>query len=252
MAFWESFNLNISLLQDDSDDSLSPPDKRSGLQGIPWRDFSRGGFSLGKEHSSMGKISEKNTSGKQGDKSEPVRKSKRVPKRRVLDGAFDDDEDDEIRYLEKLKTSKVAAGHKDDEEESGKKQRRVSKMRTIDGNLGSGNDCKRKSRSDRVSEDTDYEEEQEDEVISDCEHEESKRKKPRKESVDSLMETKREMTLTTRQRALQSSKDASSSPGASLIEFPNGLPPAPSRSETSYSNVLRVLIWSFYLTSSLL
>ncbi|CBI36960.3 unnamed protein product, partial [Vitis vinifera] len=165
------------ILQDNSDDSHSPPDKRSGLQGIPWRDFSRGGFSLGKEDSSMGKIS-----GKQGDKSDPVRKSKRVPKRRVLDGAFDDDEDDEIRYLEKLKTSKVTAGHKDDEEESGKKPRR---------------------------------EEQEDE----------------EESVDSLSESKREMTLTTRQRALQSGKDASSAPGASLIEFPNGLPPAPSRKQ---------------------
>ncbi|RVW41647.1 hypothetical protein CK203_068249 [Vitis vinifera] len=219
------------ILQDNSDDSHSPPDKRSGLQGIPWRDFSRGGFSLGKEDSSMGKIS-----GKQGDKSDPVRKSKRVPKRRVLDGAFDDDEDDEIRYLEKLKTSKVTAGHKDDEEESGKKPRRVSKMRTIDGkkdeNLGSSKDGKKKSRSDRVSEDTDYEEEQEDEeVISDSELEENKMKKLRKESVDSLSESKREMTLTTRQRALQSGKDASSAPGASLIEFPNGLPPAPSRKQ---------------------
>lgn len=239
VAFWESFHLNIFLLQDNSDDSHSPPDKRSGLQGIPWRDFSRGGFSLGKEDSSMGKIS-----GKQGDKSDPVRKSKRVPKRRVLDGAFDDDEDDEIRYLEKLKISKVTAGHKDDEEESGKKPRRVSKMRAIDGkkdeNLGSSKDGKKKSRSDRVSEDTDYEEEQEDEeVISDSELEENKMKKLRKESVDSLSESKREMTLTTRQRALQSGKDASSAPGASLIEFPNGLPPAPSRSENllpSYLN----------------
>ena len=241
VALWGYFHLDISLLQDNSDDSHSPTDKRSGLQGIPWRDFSRGGFSLGKEDPSMGKISEKNNSGKQGDKSEPVRKSKRVPKRRVLDGAFDDEEDDEIRYLEKLKTSKAAAGHKDDEEESGKKPRRISKMRTIDDkNLGSGKDGKKKSRSDRVSEDTDYEEEKEDEeAISDIELEESKRKKPRKESVDSLMETKREMTLTTRQRALQSSKDASSAPGASLIEFPNGLPPVPSRSENllpSYSN----------------
>lgn len=194
----------------------------------------------------MGRISERSTSGKQGDKSEPVRKSKRVPKRRLLDEAFDEDEDDEIRYLEKLKTTKVIAGHKDDEEESGKKQRRVSKIRTIDGkideNSGSGKDGKKKSRSDRVSEDTDYEEEQEDEeVIFDGELEESKRKKPRKESVDSLMESKREVTLTTRQRALQSSKDASSAPGASLIEFPNGLPPAPSRSENlspSYPNHL--------------
>uniref|UniRef100_A0A7N2N3J4 INO80 complex subunit B-like conserved region domain-containing protein n=1 Tax=Quercus lobata TaxID=97700 RepID=A0A7N2N3J4_QUELO len=43
------------------------------------------------------------------------------------------------------------------------------------------------------------------------------------------MDNKREMTLTTRQWALQSSKD--SAPGTSVIEFPNGLPPAPSRKQ---------------------
>lgn len=67
-----------------------------------------------------------------------------------------------------------------------------------------------------------------------------KKKKQRKESVDVLMDSKREMTLTTRQRALQSSKDASAS-SSSLIEFPNGLPPAPPRSEH-----LSVLYFFFY------
>ena len=57
-----------------------------------------------------------------------------------------------------------------------------------------------------------------------------KKKKQRKKSVDILMEAKREMTLTTRQRALQSSKVSFAS-GASLIEFLNGLPPAPPRKQ---------------------
>ncbi|CAI8615196.1 unnamed protein product [Vicia faba] len=217
--------------QSNSDDNISPSDKKRGLQGLPWKDFKRGGFGLGKEESSMGKISGKNTSSKQADKSEPVRKSKRVPKRRVLDGEFgdDDDADDEIRYLEKLKISKVSAVYRDEEELS-KKHRKLSSVSNM-GNAAStrsGKDGKKRSRSDKVLEDTDYEGEEE--SGSDGELEDKKKKKQRKESVDVLMDTKREMTLTTRQRALQSSKDTSTS-NASLIEFPNGLPPAPPRKQ---------------------
>ncbi|XP_027350586.1 uncharacterized protein KIAA1211 homolog isoform X2 [Abrus precatorius] len=211
-----------------SSDASRPRQKH---QGVPWKDFSRGGFGLGKEESLMGKISGKNASSKLGDKSEPVRKSKRVPKRRVLDGEFgdEDDEDDEIRYLEKLKTSKVSAVYRD-EEEVGKKHRKLSSVSNMENATlsRSGKDGKKRSRSDRMYEDTDYEGEEE--SGSDGELEDKKKKKQRKESVDVLMDSKREMTLTTRQRALQSSKDASAS-GTSLIEFPNGLPPAPPRKQ---------------------
>ncbi|KAE8009343.1 hypothetical protein FH972_005783 [Carpinus fangiana] len=215
-------------LQENSDDNHSPLVKRSGLQGIPWKDFSRVGFSLVKEESLMGKLSGKSASGKQGDKFEPVRKSRRVPKRRVLDTEFgDDEEDDEIRYLEKLKTSKSKTGTKEDNEESSKKHQKFSRVSIMEngGSSRLGKDVKR-SRSDRVSEDTDYEE---GESGSDGELDGNKKKKQRKESVDSLMDNKREMTLTTRQRALQSNRDAA--PGTSLIEFPNGLPPAPPRKQ---------------------
>ncbi|PNY09590.1 INO80 complex subunit B [Trifolium pratense] len=217
--------------QSNSDENISPSDKKRSLKGLPWKDFSRGGFGLGKEESSMGKISGKNTSSKQGDKSEPVRKSKRVPKRRVLDGEFgdDDDADDEIRYLEKLKTSKVSAVYRDEEEFS-KKHRKLSSVSNMENAASSrsGKDGKKRSRSDRLLEDTDYEDDEE--SRSDGELDDKKKKKQRKESVDVLMDTKREMTLTTRQRALQSGKDASAS-NASLIEFPNGLPPAPPRKQ---------------------
>lgn len=216
-------------LLENSDDNNSPLGKRGGLQGIPWKDFSRGGFTLGKDESLMGKLAGKSVTGKQGDKVEPVRKSKRVPKRRVLDGELGDEEDDdEIRYLEKLKTSKIKNGFKEDNEESGKKHQKLLRVSNVEngGSSRSGKDGKR-SRPDRVSEDTDYEEE--DESGSDGELDGNKKKKQRKESVDSLMDNKREITLTTRQRALQSSRDAA--PGTSLIEFPNGLPPAPSRKQ---------------------
>lgn len=218
-------------LQGSSNDGHSPPG-RSGLQGVPWKDFSQGGFRLGKEGSLMGKTSGKNASGKQGDHSGTVRKSKRAPKRRLLDGEFsEDDNDDEIRYLEKLKTSKISPAYKEDDDEPGKKQKKLSRVSNVEnfGTSSSAKDEKRKHRSDRVSEDTDYEEE--DEPVTDSELEGKKKRKQRKESVEPSMESKREITLTTRQRALQSSKDASSAPGSSLIEFPNGLPPAPSRKQ---------------------
>ncbi|CAK7348438.1 unnamed protein product [Dovyalis caffra] len=203
--------------------------KRPGLQGVPWKEFSRGGFSLGKEDL-MGKTSSKNTAGKPGDKSEAVRKSKRAPKRRVLDGEFgEDDEDDEIRYLEKLKL-KVSSRHKEDDEndddESSKKQRKLSTLES-NGALRLVKDGKKISRSDRAPEDEDYEGE---EPLSDGEFIGSK-KKQKKESVESLTDGKREMTLTKRQRALQSSKDGSSVHDANLIEFPDGLPPAPSKKQ---------------------
>ncbi|CAK9152893.1 unnamed protein product [Ilex paraguariensis] len=225
------------IIQDYSDEDHSPTlDRKSGLQGLPWKNFSRGGIGLGKEDSLMGKNSGKNVSEKRGEKLDPVRKSKRVPKRRVLQGAFEeDDEDDEIRYLEKLKTSKAASGYKDFEEESTKKQRSLSrvskggKSENLEdfGSVRSVKDGK-KSRSERVTDDTDYEEE---ELLSDGEPEGMKTKKQREDPSDSPTESKREMTLTTRQRALLSGKDASSASGASQIEFPNGLPPPPPRKQ---------------------
>lgn len=211
------------------DDSSPPPDKRGGLQGIPWKDFSRGGFSLRREESSLGKGNAKNHSGRQGDKSDSVRKSKRVPKKRVIDSFDDDDNDDEIRYLEKLKYARSAAGTRDDDEESSRKHRRLSKFsgnspENLEGSVSSRSSKDAKKRS--PSEDTEYDEEEE--LGSDGELESRKKKKARKDPVDSLVEPKQEMTLTTRQRALQSGRDASG-PSGSAVEFPNGLPPAPPR-----------------------
>lgn len=200
------------------------------MQGVAWKDFSRGGFGIGKEEVSTDRMPEKSASRKQGEKSDRARKSKRVQKKRDLDGAFDDDDDDdEIRFLEKLRTSKVSAGNKDLEEESGVKQRSLSRVLNSamkdSGPSRSGKGGK-KSRSDRVSQDIDYDEEEE--VVSDG-GPDGEKKQPAKDSPDSPVESKR--GLTTRQRALLCGKDSSSASGATSIEFPNGLPPPAPRSK---------------------
>ncbi|KAL2239061.1 UNVERIFIED_CONTAM: hypothetical protein Sindi_1097800 [Sesamum indicum] len=207
--------------RESSDEYHSPPrDKKSGLQGIPWKDFAKGTFSTVRDD--MGRTLGRNAFEKQGDKSDSVRKSKRVPKRRVLDAEFDDDdEDDEIRYLEKLKTSKIT-GYKDSEMQSTRKPQKGGKCDNMEDVGRSGRDA-RKSRSG----DMDYEEEEE---LSDGEPEGKKKKKQKKDLSELPTENKRELALTTRQRALLS-KDASSGSGASHIEFPNGLPPAPPRKQ---------------------
>ncbi|XP_065852472.1 uncharacterized protein [Euphorbia lathyris] len=212
-------------------------DKGSTLRGVPWKDFSRSGLNVGKTDNLRDRVSDENLSSKQIDKYEPVRKSKRVPKRRLLDGVLDDEDedDDEIRYLEKVKSSKLVADYvpefEDEEEGKGRKQRKLSRVlkRDIDAlyDVEVGGHAK-KSKSGRVSDDTDYFEEEE--LGSDGEPT-TNRKKIRKELVDLMGESKKEMTVTTRQRALQTGKDVSSNPGTSLIEFPNGLPPAPPKKQ---------------------
>ncbi|KAL8094474.1 uncharacterized protein LOC141692733 [Apium graveolens] len=217
------------ILQDDSDeDNSPPPDKKLAPQGIPQKDFSNEDENHSKEDFSGGQMSGRNGSRKQAEKSDRVRKSRRMPKKRDLNGEFDDDDDDEIRYLEKLRTSKVAAGYKDAGEESGIKQRGLSRD-LKGGNVNdfgpskSGKDGK-KAKSERGSQDTDYEEEEE--VVSEAEPD-GRKKKLAKDATDSPAEGRKEIALTTRQRALLSGKDASSV----SIEFPNGLPPPPPRKQ---------------------
>lgn len=98
-------------------------------------------------------------------------------------------------------------------------------MLNRNGAVRSSVDAVKKSRSVRAFTDTEYVEEEQ--LVSDGEPETKKKKKQRKELVDDLGDGKREMAITTRQRALQSVKRISSNSGASVVEFPNGLPPAP-------------------------
>lgn len=243
------------VLQDNTDDDeRSPLDEMKELQGYPWKDFHGGRSAHKSKKDSRGRTSEpyvpeKQTHGSEPS-SEPVRKSKRVPKRRMLDGAFDDaDEDAEIRYLERLKTAKSSVDYGSEfggnGEDKSKKQKasKISKRKMAGGEYDdvdveeyglsrTSKDGKKKSRPGRGSEDTDYIDEDEDEIGSDVGFE-ARRKNQRREYVDTLMDGKREISLTMRQRALQSGKDVSAGSNASLIEFPNGLPPAAPRSKTS-------------------
>lgn len=179
---------------------------------------------------------------KQADNVDPVRKSKRVPKRRLLSGALDDedDHDEEIQYLEGLKSPKTTSysdNYDNDEEGAGRKQHKLSRVLRRDsggqynknlGNYGLSRMGKegKKSRLGREPEDTDYLEEEE--ALSDDEPETMK-KKAKKEVVDSVEDSKMGLTVTTRRRALQLGKESSAF-GAGQVEFPHGLPPAPPKS----------------------
>lgn len=121
----------------------------------------------------------------------------------------DEEEDDEIRYLKKLKLSKVFIRETIDSE--------VDRHKTI---------LDKETTPDKKNPTTI-----------------NKKKKSRYEDDDDfhlsygLKDTKngefsmKEMSITTRQRALQISKDGNSGNQKSSIEFPNGLPLAPSRSK---------------------
>ncbi|KAI8006413.1 hypothetical protein LOK49_LG07G00211 [Camellia lanceoleosa] len=84
----------LNLLDNSDDDHSSSPDKGSSLQGVPWKHFSRSGFSVKNVNSSRGLKPEESVPIKQSDNHEPICKSKRIPKRRLLDGAFEDGDDD--------------------------------------------------------------------------------------------------------------------------------------------------------------
>ncbi|KAG1371360.1 putative protein EFR [Cocos nucifera] len=231
------------ILQDTSDDDYPPPEKGNGLQGARQKDFGGGVISYGAKDNSGAKAGEESLSGKQMDLprgkpfSDPVCESKRAPKRRALDGESDDgNEDDEIGYLERLKTSKVSPDysgeHEDDGEEDVKNEKvyKVYKSRKsayhVNEDYGlsrSNKDSKRKSRAVRESDDRDY---VGDEEPGSGDGPDGKGKKHKKEPVDSSMVARSE-PLTTRQRVRQLGKGA----GESLIEFPDGLPASTPRKQ---------------------
>ncbi|CAA3020766.1 SWR1 complex subunit 2 isoform X1 [Olea europaea subsp. europaea] len=209
-------------------------DEKGGLLGVPWKDFSRSGFSFGRVGTSQGSIME-------ADKYGRTRENKYVSRKSSFDEASEEEEDDdEIRYLQKLKTSRMSASHNTEHgvEPRSQKLRRISGVmdRDLDGydvgvrdyNISSSGKESKKPRPDRVSEDTDYAEDEE--SVSDGELE-TKNKKQLKESFEVSVSSKGERAITTRRQALQKGRDISMSLDANFIEFPNGLPPAPPRKQ---------------------
>lgn len=219
------------MLQDNSDDNrYSNVDNWDILHGSTSKEYSKSGL---RGDGSRNRTPYKGKSTNQVEKNKPVRKSKRFLNKCFLDG---DSDDDEIRYIEKVKKSKARRGHiadyVDDEEGGSRKQRKISMVlkRKVDDlydvNIGDNSSSKsgKNSRSEREFEDTDYLEDEEPDSDGELEI-----KRGRKEFLNFLDDTKEEMTVTTRRRARQAGKDISST--SSLIEFPEGLPPAPPKSK---------------------
>ncbi|KAK4717441.1 hypothetical protein R3W88_015779 [Solanum pinnatisectum] len=261
--------------QDNSSEDGPLADKKSRSKGISCKGFPGGTFGASK--SNMKKMPMKNVFKKQGDKPHQNRKVHRR-RRLILDEL---DEEDEIHYLEKrnvgeelTKTRTLSGGLKVDKYEmledvgrSGEEVKRISNQGSeytdyeeeellSDGEakrtkkkdkqmesyetlvetkseislttrprqraLLSGKEVNRKSN--RGSEDPDYEEE---ELLSDGEAKRTKKKeKQMKESYETSVETKSEISLTTRQRALLSRRDSSAT-SVNQIGYPYGCPPSP-------------------------
>ncbi|KAI8011673.1 hypothetical protein LOK49_LG06G03376 [Camellia lanceoleosa] len=210
-------------VQENIDNNRSCPlDMRKSLHKVPQKDFSRGGSGFGNEYSSRGKTNE-------AYNSELVRKSKRVPKRHVLDVGFsDDDEDEEIRYLGRLNASKVGTVCEDKEDESRKSRRIVNVLEcgrrdndpyvddmAVYQSSKLGKYSTKRPKSEKAYEDDEYMEEEE--PTSDDEPK-VERKTLRKESVDLFRKGKKEII-------------PSSGTGKTLVDLPTGSLPAPRKNQ---------------------
>lgn len=173
----------------------------------------------------------------------PIRKSNRISKRRVLDEELDslDDDDEEIQFLKRMKMAKVVAVEDvDDDEERSRKHKKLSKVmkQIVEFPRGVGT-SEKSAKKDKMGKafDTDYvkddDDEEEEEAVSDIELENKSVKTRRRGAEEGQSEIKTEMTVTTRRRSGHS---------GNLIEFPRGLPPAPPRSKLD-----EYLICSFLL-----
>ncbi|KAH6820124.1 hypothetical protein C2S53_015927 [Perilla frutescens var. hirtella] len=227
-------------LNDQENFNIQDIDEKGGLRGVPWKDFSKSGFALGKMDSFGEPITEDSV--KQPLKHDRSSKNKSTIKKYSADELYDEDDDyddDEIRYLQKLKTSRISSYDNTEYEDGtrGKKLRKISRVMDRDiedstlglGVYGSSRSVKesKKSRSARASEDTDYTEDEESVSDGEVEH---KNKKQRKAPIDAV-EYSKESSITTRRRATLTGREISPSLGAGArsIQFPDGLPPAPPR-----------------------
>lgn len=140
-------------------------------------------------------------------------KNKRAAKKVSTDEEFDDEDDEEIRYLKKLRASKAAYGYVDKQEENVRKSKGIAKHMNLDYN--DTKDGRKKSRIYKKNNDYELELSSDDEL-------KNNRKRFTGDCVDP---TEREMTMTTRKRALECPEFGG------LVEFPNGLPSAPSKKQ---------------------
>ncbi|CAH9072066.1 unnamed protein product [Cuscuta epithymum] len=219
-------------------------DKGNVLQGVPWKDFSKNGFIFGRSSSSG------DSPLKQTAKYNPAHTSKhfsKTSKSGEFNTEYDDDDDAEIRFLEKLKTSKFATsrGGAYDEDEGGiKKLRKISRVLNQTGNIydvksWDYNPIKTSQESIKFKSvgefgDNDYVKEDE-ESLSD--HELRPKMKQCKDLGRISGSARNEMAMTTRKRAQQTGKEVSSISSIGAVEFSQGLPPHPKKQKEKLSEV---------------
>ncbi|TVU49752.1 hypothetical protein EJB05_01086 [Eragrostis curvula] len=143
--------------------------------------------------------------------SEPVRKSRRLAKKPILDSDLDEEYDTSNLETEDMEV------HIELENRGGSSSKKNSSKKA------KSRDGKKRPRGSLDGDDT--EEELEEEPTSDSEIDAEDTKQT---PVNELPASVRSEPLTTRRRALQTWMDGSSN---STVEFPDGLPPAPSRSK---------------------
>lgn len=220
-------------------ENFDPPftSEKGGLRGVPWKDFSKFGFGFRKANSSSVYVPEDLV--QQNLKHGCLYKGK---SKYLSDEVYaeEEEDDEEIRYLQKLRTSKIASsdGAEYEDETRVRKLRKISKVmdRNIDGNglvagdynLPRSTKGSKKSRTSRASEDIEYLEDEE--LVSDGEVD-NKNRNQRKEQSDIPEYSKKESSITTRRRAILTGREISPGLGAGSIQFPNGLPRGPPRSE---------------------
>ncbi|KMZ62658.1 HIT zinc finger protein [Zostera marina] len=144
----------------------------------------------------------------------PIPKTTSLKKHRLNDE--EDGKDDQVdQYLEKLQRSKD--------------RKKLSRYQ-VDDDFDLSHECKgqknKSARSYKKSRNANHTEEEEKEE----EEEEEEEEQAEEFEFSMLIDERKEMSLTTRQRSLRFSKDGiSGNQTRGLIEFPDGLPSAPSR-----------------------
>lgn len=201
---------------------LISQDNDQAFQENPWKDIDGSNFLCETKESSVGQVTHENLP----VFSESIPKRKRVPKRQVLDSTFDNH--DNGRWSQKLSSSKFATNYMQVSRENKVNSTKRKTASIVDREYGlasqSTEESKKMPAYGRDCNDTYYAEKEE---KYDCSLEESKRKKQKKVSFDSSIGCHVEHP-STHQHSLQLGKNVSFS---SLIEFPNGLPPAPQRNQ---------------------
>lgn len=183
------------------------------------RDVSRN-ISDGKESSSRRTLCEGSHAMSENYSYKLVQKSSRTSKKRAVDDRFDDEDDEEIRYLKKLRAYRASSGYAERLEEGSRKTKGISKIMGLTDSSDYGSfGFDKGGRKSRIYENNDYEELDSDDELKD------KKKRMAADLADPFMGSGNEMTMTTRKRALEC-LDA-----GGHVEFPDGLPEASSKKQ---------------------